>query len=232
MAAADRSLVVTMDVGMTVTNIDDTSAKIRAAVESSGGFVADSQLSGSSEEDNRTAHLELRVPANKASTIRTRLAELGTVTRASEKVEDVTEQRADIEARLHNARVQEKRVLEIMSGKASTVGELVEAEKELARIRENIERLEAQERVMKGKIQLATVRVSLATKSSAAWDTPGPSFAKAGKAGFVTAKAVAVYSGMAFLAAAPTVLPIAAVFLGIVAIVRRQRRRTSPANAI
>lgn len=220
LAAADRSLIVTMDVAITVDHVDEATARIRSAVEQAGGFVADSRTSGIEEQ---TAHLELRVPADKARNIKGSLAELGTVTSASEKVEDVTEQRADIEARLHTARVQEKRLLEIMSGRASSIHELVEAEKELARVRENIERLEAQERVMKSKIQLATVRVTLSTRTAPAWQTPGPSIARAGRAGVQAAAAVAVFAGMAAAAVGPTLLPILFVVGAIVMVVRRRR---------
>lgn len=220
LAVADRSLIVTMDVAVTVDHVDDATARIRSAVEQAGGFVADSHTSGT---DEQRAHLELRVPADKARNIKGALAELGTVTSASEKVEDVTEQRADIEARLHTARVQEKRLLEIMSGRASSIHELVEAEKELARVRENIERLEAQERVMKSKIQLATVRVSLSTRTAPAWQTPGPSIARAGRAGVQAAAAVAVFAGMAAAAVGPTLLPILFVAGAIVMVVRRRR---------
>jgi hypothetical protein len=219
--ATDRSLIVTMDVSVTVERVDDATARIRAAVEQAGGFVADQHAGGT--EGAQTAQLELRVPAGKVRGVRTSLGDLGQVTSSNEKVEDVTEQRADVEARLHSARIQEKRILEIMSGKATSIHELVEAEKELARIRENIERLEAQERVMKSKIQLATVRVSLSTKSIPAWQTPGPSLVRAGKTGVQGAAAISVYAGMAFVAVAPTLLPILAVAFGIVVVVRRRR---------
>jgi hypothetical protein len=220
---SDRSLIVTMNVAITVERVDDASARIRAAVERAGGFVADQRSSGT--EGDVTAHLELRIPADKVSGIRSSLGELGEITSSNEKVEDVTEQRADLEARLHSARIQEKRILEIMSGKATSIHELVEAEKELARIRENIERLEAQERVMKSKIQLATVSVSLATKTTGAWQTPGPSLVRAGKLGVQSAAAITVYGGMAFVAVAPTLLPILAVVFGIVTLVRRRRMK-------
>ncbi len=223
LASADRSLIVTIDVAVTVDHVDDATARIRSAVEQAGGFVSDSRTSGT---DEQTAHLELRVPADKARSIRASLGELGTVTRASEKVEDVTEQRADVEARLHSGRVQEKRLLEIMSGKATSIHELVEAERELARVRENIERLEAQERVMKSKIQLATVRVTLSTRTAPAWQTPGPSIARAGKAGVQAAAAIAVFAGMVAAAAGPTLVPIL-VLLGAIVMVVRRRRATA-----
>lgn len=227
--SSDRSLVVTMDVSLTVEHVDDAASRVRAAVERVGGFVADQHTSGT--EGEQSARLELRVPADKARGVRLSLGDLGEITSSSEKVEDVTEQRADVEARLHSARIQEKRILEIMSGRASSIHELVEAEKELARVRENIERLEAQERVMKSKIQLATVHVTLSTKSAPAWQTPGPSLAHAGKAGVRGAAAIAVYAGMAFFAVAPTLLPLAAVIVGIVLVVRR-RRRAQPFAAV
>ncbi len=220
LTAADRSLIVTMDVAVTVDHVEDASAKLRSAVENAGGFVSDSRIVGTEEQ---TAHLELRIPSDKVRGIRASLAELGSVTSASEKVEDVTEQRADLEARLHNARVQEKRVLEIMSGKTASIGELVEAERELARIRENVERMEAQERSMKSKIQLATVRVTLSTRAAPAWQTPGQSIARAGKAGIEAASAIAVFSGMAAAATVPTLLPLFAIAGVIVMIVRRRR---------
>lgn len=220
LAAADRSLIVTIHLSMTVDHVDDASAQIRSAVEQAGGFVSNATTAGT---DEPTAHLELRVPADKATTIRSSLTALGTVTHASETVEDVTEQRADIEARLHSARVQEKRLLEIMSNKTSSIHELVEAEKELARVRENVERLEAQERVMKSNIQLATVRVTLTTRTSPAWQTPGPSIARAGKAGVQAAAAIGVFVGMAAAAVGPTLLPLLAVIGVVVLIVRRRR---------
>jgi Ca-activated chloride channel homolog len=220
--SADRSLVVTMNVAMTVERVGETVDRIRAAVDRAGGFVADQQTSGT--EGEQTARIELKIPANQARGLRSSLTDLGEITSSSEKVEDVTEQRADLEARLHNARVQEKRVLEILAGKASSIGELVEAEKELARVRENIERLEAQDRVMKSRITLATIHLTLTTRSVGAWRTPGPSLSRAAKVGVEGAAAFAVYSGIAFVTVAPTLVPIALLVVGIVALVRRRAR--------
>ena len=227
--ASDRSLVVTMDVSLTVEDVDAATARIRAAVEAAGGFIAEAQTGGS--EGERTARLELRVPASRARGVRSSLGELGVVNSASEKVEDVTEQRADLEARLRNARVQEKRLLEILAGKTSSIADLVEAEKELSRVRENVERLEAQERVMKGKIELATIRVSLATRTVAAWQTPGTSLKAAASAGLRCAAALSVYGAIAFVMVAPIVLPVAAVVLAVFVLVRRRRRTILASHA-
>lgn len=218
---SERSRIVTMDVAITVDHFDDALARLRASVDRSGGYVSDLRASGAKGEE--TAHLEIRVPADRAQSVRGSLGELGEVTNASEKVEDVTEQRADIEARLANAKVQEKRLLEIMASKSGSIADLVESEKELARVRENVERLEAQQRSLKGKIDLATIHVSLAQRSTPAWKTPAVSLFRAGKLGVDGACAVAVYGGIAFLTIAPSLLPVLAVIAAVFFFVRRRR---------
>lgn len=221
--SAGRALVVTMDVGITVVDLDKARGTIRAEVERAGGYIADASSAGSGSE--RSAHMELRVPATKAQGIRAALGGLGEITTDVEKVQDVTEERADLEARLHNARVQEKRILEIMTQKTGAIHEVIEAEKAIARIREAIERMEAQKRTLDGRVDLATVRVTLTSQPGpAAWQTPGKSIAGAAHAGGQAAAATGVYAIMAFVAAAPILVPVAAVIIGMILVFRNKRR--------
>jgi Domain of unknown function (DUF4349) len=221
--AAGRSLIVTLDVGLTVENVDHARARIRGEVERAGGYVADASSSGSGSD--RYAHLELRVPSDKVRSLREGLGAVGEITSDVEKVQDVTDERADLKARLRNSRTQEKRVLEIMGQRTGTIAEVVESERELARIRETIERLEAQERAMDGKIELATVRVSLTSHGTPAWQTPGKSISSAASGGLRAAAAFGVYAAMAFVAAAPFLLPLGLVIAAIVYAARGKRRR-------
>ncbi|HVH42044.1 MAG TPA: DUF4349 domain-containing protein, partial [Labilithrix sp.] len=219
----------TMDLSITVEHFDDALARLRASVDRAGGYVSEMHSGGAPGE--QTARLEIRVPAERAQGIRGSLTELGEVKNAIEKVEDVTEQRADLEARLANARVQEKRLLEIMANRGGSIADLVETERELARVRENVERLEAQERSIRSKVDLATIHVSLATRSTPAWKTPGTSLYRAARNGAEGAAAVAVYAGMAVLTLAPLLLPIAMLVAAIVVFVRRRRASQLAAHA-
>lgn len=222
---SERARIVTMDMAIVVDDFDGASNKLRAAVARAGGYVSD--MHGGGVGDERSARFEIRVPAERVEEVRGSLTGLGEITSANEKVEDVTEQRADIDARLANAKVQEKRLLEIMATKSGSISDLVESEKELSRVRENIERLEAQQRSLKSKIDLATIHVDLRARSVSAWQTPGTSLAGAGKSGMKGAAAVAVYATMAFLTLAPTMLPIAAVVFVVYMILRRRRSTTA-----
>jgi hypothetical protein len=218
---ADRSRITTMDVTIVAEHFDASMKELRASIDRAGGYVSDLQASGTGEEQH--ARLEIRVPADRAQEVRGSFAALGEITAATEKVEDVTEQRADLEARITNAKTQEKRLLEIMATKSGSINDLVESEKELSRVRENIERLEAQQRTLVGKVDYATIHVTLEARSVPAWQTPGPSLVSAGKSGAKGAAAVAVYGSMAFLTLAPTMLPIGVVVFIVYLIVRRRR---------
>lgn len=72
--------------------------------------------------------------------------------------EDVTEQYIDIEARVKAKKVLEARYLELI-GKAKKVSEILEIEKELSAIREEIEAKEGQLRYMKNRVALSTVTI-------------------------------------------------------------------------
>lgn len=225
--AASRALVVTAEIRVTTNDVAAAVRHIRADVERDGGYVSDATVSGG------TATIEVRVPSDKTKGIRAALADLGTISSDVEKVEDVTEARADLKARLQNARAQETRVLEIMKTKTGSLHDVLQAENELARVRENIERLEAQERSMDGRIALATVKIHLCASATASapapepWETPGKSIGRSFSAGLRGAAALAVYSAMALAMASPILIPLVAVVAIAIGLIRRQRRRSA-----
>lgn len=72
--------------------------------------------------------------------------------------EDVTEQYIDLDARVKAKKVLEARYLELI-GKAKKVSEVLEIEKELSAIREEIEAKEGQLRYLKNRVALSTITV-------------------------------------------------------------------------
>ena len=223
---ADRARIVTVNMSLRVDELDDAIEQVRRDVESAGGYVEGSSFAAG---DDGSATMDLRVPADRASATRASLRAKGHVISESETVQDVTEQRADLGARLKAARTQETRLLEIMQNKTGSIADVLEAEKEIARVRESIEKLEAEQRTMEGKIDMATIHLTLTTPSSAAWQTPGRSVAGAWHAGVRGAQAIAVWSAMAVAALAPTLVPILAAVLLLVLLFRRARAKRTAA---
>ncbi|CAN5453327.1 hypothetical protein BH09MYX1_BH09MYX1_48600 [soil metagenome] len=223
-----RDLAFTFDLAVTVDVVDDAVASLRREVETEGGYLAAADLSG--DGDDRSSSLEAHIPKDQLAAFRPMAHGLGDVTSDVESVEDVTEARADVKARLHSARIEEARLLELMQDRTGKLSEVLEAEKELARVRENIERIEAEERTMDGRVAFATVRVHLRAHSTPAWHAPGRSIAAAAKAGVHGAATLAVWTGMAIAATGPTLVPIA-LFVYLVVVVVRRRGKKSAASA-
>jgi hypothetical protein len=217
-----RSLVVKAELALRVDDVDAAVTELRALAERSGGYLANASASGSA--DDRTALLELRVPTGRVEPIRAALSSLGELTTDTQTSEDVTEQQADLGARVASGRIEEQRILAIMEQRAGSVADVLGAEKELARVRESIERLEAEQRTLEHRIDLASVRVTLAKRAIPWSETPGESIASAARAGLQVARTFYTGAAMAVAAVAPTALPFVALVAGIVALARRRRR--------
>lgn len=79
--------------------------------------------------------------------------------------QDVTEQYIDLEARMNAKKNLEKRYLELLS-KANKVSEILEIEKQLATIREEVEAKEGQLRYLKSQISMSTINIELFTNNA------------------------------------------------------------------
>jgi hypothetical protein len=220
---AARDIVMTVDVELRAKDVEAAAAKLRAETEGAGGYVEHGTLSG--DVDDRRATYDVRVPKTELASLRKTIAGLGRVEAENEKADDVTEQHADTDARLRNAQTHEKRLLEVMANKAGTVSELVETEKELARVREEVEKLDAEKRTLDARIAMASIHVSITHDAPSAFEVPGKSISRAFVAGLHGARALFVGAAVVCAAAAPTVLPILAFALALVWLVRRLRTR-------
>lgn len=220
-----RALIVTIDLNVTSERPDVLAEKLRNDVVRAGGFVADATTSGTGP--GRTHRMVLRVPAGETRALRATLSDYGKITNDTEKTEDVTEQRADVAARLANARTQEKRLQEIMAAKTATVAEVLEVERELARVRETIERYDAQKRALDGKIDLATVTVNIGAPSTFVEpekETAGTKIKHAFSSGVEATGTLLLWGAMALAALSPVLIPLLLVATGLFAWLRKRRR--------
>ena len=78
--------------------------------------------------------------------------------------EDVTKAYFDTDARLKNAHVMEQRLIDMLKVKTGKVSDLLQVEKELGRVREEIEKMQGELKYWDSQVQFATVTISLAEK--------------------------------------------------------------------
>src|SRR5881392_3897641 len=93
-----------------------------------------------------------------------KLRGLGELKNQSISTEDVTKAYFDTDSRLKNARVMEQRLIDMLKTKTGKVSDLLQVEKELGRVREEIEKMQGELKYWDSQVQFATVTISLAEK--------------------------------------------------------------------
>jgi hypothetical protein len=205
-----------------VSGADET---LRVLVEYEDGYV---ERASSSREH---ASLALRVPADRLAAFRRAVRRIAGVTSESEAVEDVGDQRVDLEARLSSARREEERLLTLMSDRTATIADVIAVEERLASVRERVEQLDAQRAALEQRIEYARVEVEITHAHVAFWEQPWSTLTSAASWGLTAVRAAAVGSLAVMVALGPTLLMIILALAGLVgglrAFVRRRRSLTT-----
>jgi archaellum component FlaC len=113
------------------------------------------------------AEIVIRVPKDKFHAAIQEIESYGKVLNENVNSEDITQQYIDLKARLSNLQHQEKRLLEILE-LAKNVDEILAIEKELERVRGEIESLQGQINYLERNVEMSIISIKL-TK-------PKPSF--------------------------------------------------------
>ena len=110
--------------------------------------------------DRHTASLQLRVPQENLNSTLKALDDLGTVEKRSIQAQDVSNQIVDSQARLKNLRKSEEMVLQIME-RSGSIPDVLSASQELSKIRENVERLDAQLQNLQARVAFSTINLQV-----------------------------------------------------------------------
>jgi Domain of unknown function (DUF4349) len=124
----------------------------------------------------RSLQASLRVPATDLSAALSELKLLGRVENESQSGEEVTQQHADLVARLKNSRETEQRLQAILQQRTGRISDVLQVEQEIARVRGEIERMEAEQKSLEHHVDFATINLSLADVYKAQLTSPTPSF--------------------------------------------------------
>lgn len=161
---AERKVIYEALVSVTVAEVEKAVRDINAKAADLGGYIANSVRDNNS--DFPTARITYRIPQARYTDFMAFVRGLGEPGTEWIDSADVTEKYVDLEARLANRLVHEERLLAILS-KTGSVEELLSVERELSRVREDIEVIEGQLRYLQENVAMATVTVSLSQKPGA-----------------------------------------------------------------
>ncbi|MFL6567521.1 MAG: DUF4349 domain-containing protein, partial [Chthoniobacterales bacterium] len=160
---ANRKLVRNAQVELEVIKFDDAVQKITAFAGEDKGYIATSSSERQANGKLR-GEVVVKVLPDHLDGFLLKLRGLGDVKNQTLGTEDVTKQYFDTDARLKNARVMEQRLVDILKTKSTKVADLLEVEKELGRVREQIETMQGELKYMEVQVAFATVTITLAEK--------------------------------------------------------------------
>ncbi len=165
---ASPQLIKTASMTMEVEAIEEQIAAVNQIIKQKQGDLL--QFEDNKPRPQNMRHIvsiQLRVPQQQLENTINAIAELGTVINRSITAEDVSAQLIDNDARLKNLRKQEEMVLKIME-RSGSVGDVLNAARELGNIREQIERLDAVQANLRTKVAYSTLYLNLESPVSAA----------------------------------------------------------------
>lgn len=178
-----RKVIRTGRIDLVVTTYDDARAKLDKLLEAAGGYVDSTQVRHHQGEVSN-ATLVLRIPQEAFGQLVPKLKELGEVAAEATNADDVTDQYVDVSARLASAKTLEKRLLEIAADRASGVEALLAVERELARVRGEIESYEGRLHQWNDQIAMSTLTLTMMTRAPAIAAAAEPSLGTRIKRGF------------------------------------------------
>ncbi len=152
-----RHVIRNGSMNLIVEDTRQTVREIQSKVKAVGGIISESNIY-EMREGQYAANLTLRIPEQQFDHFMEQLQELGKATDSSFTEDDVTMQYLDLETRIKNLEAQEERLREILE-MANTVEEVLQVEKELGRVRGEIEVLTTQFTYLQDKVSYSTINL-------------------------------------------------------------------------
>ena len=172
-ALAPQTAMVIRTATLRVVSKDFAAARpaVESIVAAMTGFVDHMTVTGDTSTQ-RQLQATLRIPADRMTEALTRLRRLGTVIEDTQRSQDVTDQVVDLEARLANARSTEQRMADILKNRTGRLSDVLEVERELARVRLDIERMDAEKTNLSRRVSYTTIEVLITEERKASIDGP------------------------------------------------------------
>jgi len=141
-----------------VDSLERAVSQVRILAGRIGGYVANTTMQ-TGQGQLRSASLEVKIPADRFDDGLGGLAGLGKLESVNVNAEDVGEEFTDVTARMGNARRLEARLIELLATRTGKLKDVLDVEKELARVREEIDRYEGRLRYLHAHAALSTLSI-------------------------------------------------------------------------
>jgi hypothetical protein len=132
--------------------------RVRLLASRVGGYVANSDIQAV-HGGIRSATIEVKVPSDRFDELVNGLSPLGRLEQVNVSAQDVGEEFTDITARVANGRRLEQRLIELIATRTGKLSDVLEIERELARVREEVERMEGRLRYLEAHAAVSSLSI-------------------------------------------------------------------------
>lgn len=155
-----RKIIYTATLRLVVDDFSVAAEQLPQIAERFDGFVSGTNqhaLQGTS----RSGHWEVRIPAARYTEFLEAVRALGVPESFEQQASDVTEEFVDLQARIVSKQQLETRLVDLLQKRTGKLEEVIEAERELERVRSEIERMMGRLRYLRDRVSLSTVTVQI-----------------------------------------------------------------------
>jgi hypothetical protein len=155
-----RKIIYTANVDLVVDDFATAEQQLMQLVQEHKGYVAKSDVSGTAGF-RRNGSWTVRVPVDRYEAFRQALTGLGELTRSKLDSQDVTDEYHDLEAGIKNKKEEEERLREHLKKSTGKLEDILAVERELTRVRGEIERQQGRLQYLSRLTALTTVTVTV-----------------------------------------------------------------------
>lgn len=135
-------------------------ANVRQLAGALGGHIANTAVQ-TGRDQVPSATLELKIPATRFDNAVNGLEPIGRVESVNVEATDVGEEYVDVSARVANATRLEQRLVALLAARTGRLEDVLAVERELARVREEIERYQGRLRYLDARTSMSTLVVTV-----------------------------------------------------------------------
>jgi hypothetical protein len=166
MLIRNGSVVIVVD------SLETAMEAVRALATNLGGYIGNVAVAVGNSQVH-SASLQVKIPAARFDEAMAGMGTTGKLERSNATAHDVTEEFVDVTARIANGKRMEERLVVLLAARTGTLEDALAVERELARVRQEVERLEGRIRFLSAHVATSTIDVNLREKGPLINRNPG-----------------------------------------------------------